>query len=156
MSDFAKFSSSLQSAMEAIGKTNGHSPPASQDPMDAILHEYYVSKLGERLFTDRAELAKKNMLAAVSQDTIAAIQDMINSTIKNNSGESAVLIDAQHYSLDLTTRRGAKRLDQTALKVALQVKHGMPGAVVDALLDSCVKTSDPSKIYSVKPVRGDV
>lgn len=155
MTDMAKLSSSIQNALKAVGTTNGHSAPASQDPMDAVLHEYYVAKLGEKFFTDRADKAKQLLTKSFSSVTQREIQSIIESTIINEAGESAIILDAQHYSLEFATRKGAKRLDTTALKVALQVKHGMPAAVVDSLIDSCSKTSAPSQIYSVKPVRGE-
>ncbi len=153
MFNFADMNSQLQNALKKIGNENGHSAPKSQDPLDQKLHEYYVAKLGEKYFEDRAKSALRDMTTSLDASVIKTIDDIIAATKKNDAGESAVVAGGQHYVLDFSTRKGAKRVDTTALKNALQVKHGLPASVVDKLFDDCSKSNEPSKIYSVKPVR---
>ena len=153
MFNFAIMNSALQKAMKAIGNEGDHVAPKSQDPMDAILHEYYVAKMGEKAFTDRAEKAKTEMLKAIGPEATKTIDDMIAATKANDAGESAVVIDAQHYNLDFTTRKGSMRLDPTSVKVRLQVQFGLPEVTAEKFIEACSKKSEPTKIFSVKPVR---
>lgn len=153
MSDFAKMNSALQTALKQIGNEGEHAAPKSQDPFDAALHEYYVAKMGEKFFKDRAEKALDKAMDGLGDHEKKVIADMVKATKDNGAGESAVIAGGQHYVFDLTTRKGATRLDNTALKNALQVKHGMPGAVVEKLFADCSKSNEPSKMFTVKPVR---
>jgi len=153
MFNFAIMNSALQKAMKAIGKEGDTAAPKSQDPLDAILHEYYVAKMGEKAFTDRAKKALENMLKAIGPEATKTIEDMITATKVNDAGESAVVIDAQHYNLDFTTRKGSARLDAVAVKTQLQVKFGLPEVTAEKFVADCSKKSEPTKIYSVKPVR---
>lgn len=153
MFNFAIMNSALQKAMKAIGNEGDTAAPKSQDPLDAILHEYYVSKMGEKAFTDRSKKALENMLKAIGPEATKTIDDMITATKKNDAGESAVVIDAQHYNLDFTTRKGASRLDATSVKTQLQVKFGLPEVTAEKFIEDCSKKNEPTKIFSVKPVR---
>jgi hypothetical protein len=153
MFNFAIMNSALQKAMKSIGKEGEHAPPPSQDPLDAILHEYYVAKIGSKFFEDRSKAALENMLKEIGPEANRIIDDMIDATVKNDAGESAVVCDAQHYNLDFTTRKGAMRLDATAVKVMLQTKFGLPATAAEKVVEDCSKKSAPTKIYSVKPVR---
>lgn len=153
MFNFAIMNSALQKAMKSIGTEGDHAAPKSQDPMDAVLHEYYVAKMGEKFFKDRAAKALSNMLKQCGPEASKTIADMIAATIKNEAGESAVVLDAQHYNLDFTTRKGSKRLDSTAVKTQLQVKYGLPELAAEKFIDDCSNLSEPTKIFSVKPVR---
>lgn len=153
MTDFAKMNSSLQVALKKIGTEGEHKCPSSQDPLDQVLHDYYVAKTGEKFFKDRASKTLDSLTSKLGDDAKKTIQNIINATIKNEAGESAVVAGGAHYVLDFATRKGAKRLDVVALSNKLQVKYGLPAAAVEKLLDECSKASEPSKIYSVKPVR---
>ena len=153
MFNFAIMNSALQKAMKAIGNEGDHVAPKSQDPMDAILHEYYVAKMGAKFFEDRSKKALENMLKEIGPEATKTIDDMITATKANDAGESAVVMDAQHYNLDFTTRKGAMRLDATAVKSLLQVKYGLPEVSAEKFIEECSKKSEPTKIYSVKPVR---
>jgi hypothetical protein len=153
MFNFAIMNSALQKAMKSIGKEGEHAPPPSQDPLDAVLHEYYVAKMGAKFFEDRSKAALENMLKEVGPEANRIINDMIAATKTNDAGESAVVTDAQHYNLDFTTRKGAMRLDGTAVKVMLQTKFGLPATAAEQVVNDCSKKSEPTKIYSVKPVR---
>lgn len=153
MFNFAIMNSALQKAMKLIGNEGDHKAPKSQDPLDAVLHEYYVAKMGEKFFTDRAKKALEVMLKEVGPEATKTIDDMIQATKANDAGESAVVLDAQHYNLDFTTRKGSMRLDGTAVKTMLQVKFGLPEIAAQKVIDECSKKSEPTKIYSVKPVR---
>lgn len=153
MFNFAILNSALQKALKAIGNEGEHACPKSQDPLDQVLHNYYVAKLGEKFFTDKAELAKADMLAKIGPEAHKVINDMIASTKANDAGEAAVVIDAQHYNLDLTTRKGAKRMDSTKLSTILQVDYSMPASVVEEIISKASPQSEPTKIFTVKPVR---
>ena len=153
MFNFAIMNSALQNAMKSIGKEGEHAAPKSQDPLDAVLHEYYVAKMGAKFFEDRAKKALEVMLKEIGPEANKTIDDMIQATKDNDAGESAVVIDAQHYNLDFTTRKGAMRLDGTAVKTMLQVKFGLPALAAEKVVEDCSKKSEPTKIYSVKPVR---
>ena len=153
MFNFAIMNSALQKAMKAIGKEGEHAPPPSQDPIDSVMHEYYVAKMGAKFFEDRAKAALESMLKEIGPESNRIIDDMITATKANDAGESAVVCDAQHYNLDFTTRKGAMRLDPTAIKVTLQTKFGLPATAAEQVVSDCSKKSEPTKIYSVKPVR---
>lgn len=153
MFNFAIMNSALQTALKKIGNEGDHEAPKSQDPMDAVLHEYYVAKMGAKFFEDRAKKALEDMLKKIGPEATKVIDDMIAATKAQDAGESAVVLDAQHYNLDFTTRKGAMRLDGTAVKSMLQVKFGIPALAAEKIVDDCSKKSEPTKIYSVKPVR---
>ena len=153
MFNFAIMNSALQKQMKAIGNEGSTSAPKSQDPLDAVLHEYYVAKMGEKFFKDRAVKAQEKMLKEIGPEATKTINDIIEATKKNDAGESAVVADAQHYNLDFTTRKGSMRLDPTAVKTQLQVKFGLPEITAEKFIEECSNKSEPTKIYSVKPVR---
>ena len=153
MTDFAKLNNSLHKALSAIGTTNGHAPPTSQDPLDQYLHEYYVAKIAGKYFDDRASAAKDALLNNLGADASKTVSDMIAATIQNGKGESAIVAQGQHYALDFNTRKGASRLDKAKLKTVLQIKHGMPALVVDQIIAECSKDDMPTKMFTVKPMR---
>jgi hypothetical protein len=144
--------SAIQTAMKKIGKQNGTKPPESQDPFDGTLYEYYVSKMGEKFFKDRADAAKDALLKELTPDVKAKIDSIIANTKKNNAGEGAIVGGGQYYALDFTTRKGSTRLDQAALRVKLMMKHKFTAEQVEELMTSCSSQDEPTKIYSVKPV----
>jgi hypothetical protein len=152
MADFKGMASALQKAMKTIGRNNGTKVPESQDPLDAVLHEYYVSKMGEKVFGDRAKEAKDEMLKSITEDTKDRINAILASTKKNNAGEGAIVGGGQFYVLDFSTRRGSVRLDPAALKVRLAVDYNIKMEDIEKLFEECSVQDEPTKIYSVKPV----
>ena len=153
MQDFAKFNSALQKSLEKIGRTNGSSPPDSQDPVDTYMHHMYVDKLGEKFFKDQAAKSKVALLAQGGELVDQKIESILAQTIKSNTGTSSIILNGQYYALEYTTRRPAMRVNVDKVKNTLMIKHGFSQEDVVQLMEDCSEPSKPTEIFSVKPLR---
>jgi hypothetical protein len=144
MKDVDTFSSKLQLALEKLGKTNGLAPKESQDPADADMHEYFVSKTGEAVFKRRAEQALKRLVVgsvAENADKVVAL------TRKNDAKEGATLIRGQHYDLTIETKKPARRISTDKIAAKLQTKHGFTADMVAKLFADCTDIAEPPKTF---------
>jgi hypothetical protein len=153
MQDFAKFNSNLQKSLEKIGRTNGSAPPESQDPLDKLLHYYFVDKTGEKFFKDQAAQSKSLAIAQGGEYVDQIIQGILRDTIKNNRGESSIIAAGQFYGLEYTTRKPAMRVNVDKIKTQLMIKHGFSQEDVAKLIEECSEASKPTEIFAVKPLR---
>lgn len=137
----------INRALEKIGNTDAQSAPESQDPMDAVLHEYFVASIGESYFTKRRETAKKTMLGLLSDESNGRIDKAVANTVKLSSGQAATISEAQHYALQLTTKNGAAYFDMDAFMNALRKK--VAPEIVDEAVKAGQKRRDPTRSYTV-------
>lgn len=137
----------LQKVLDKIGTTNGTAPETSQDPNDAIMHEYNVCTIAASYFDKRREKAKTALLNSLSIDG----QSMLENTVKvvNNTEQSShvLLSQGQYHDLDAHVKTGASYLDEAVLRV--EMLKLMPTDVVERIFASARKRRSPSVTYNV-------
>lgn len=140
MSDVAKMRSSLSSALEKIGHTNGHAYQG-QDNSGALLHEYYVATEGESFFKKRREVAK------------AALEEagMLEKAESVPSGSEEIIAVTKGYDLFLKVANPTQRFDKGLLpKVLINLFKAKPDQI-DAVIAQCTKEGEPSRTYKAVP-----
>lgn len=137
----------IVAALEKIGHANGHAAPASQDPMDAVLHEYNVTSIGETHFKKRRDAAKELLIKTMGADAVSKLDDKKAEVKKLETSTSVQLASASSYALAAQIKIGASFLDTQKLKVELLKK--MSAVEVEALIEKCTDRRDPSVTYNV-------
>lgn len=150
--NFSKFNSDLQKKLKDIGRKNGTAPPDSQDPADALLHYYYVDKMGEKLFKGQSDQDMKNIMYHGGELLNSKIEQTLNDTIKLDIGQSSNLLSGQHYQFNLTTKKPANRLSEAKLRNTLMMKHKLTAEQVEDLISSCKEAGNPTKMFTVQPI----
>ena len=140
-----QFPTKLITALMDIGTKNGLAPPKSQDPIDALIHEYYVAEQGRSLFEKRKKKALETLKAHDTQDVI---KKTVASTAKFEAGQTALLYDGEHYQFNLSTKAPASSLDKAALSNEL-VKAGVPLLVIERAIAAATTKNKPAESYSV-------
>ncbi len=138
------FPSKLQTTLNNIGRSNGLAPPKSQDPADAILHEFYIADIGKSVFTKRREAAldllkeldTKGVAAAALRQAEAGMTGSVN------------LVESENYNSTLTTKQPAERFDKTIAKNEL-IKLGVDTALINAAFGLATKKNKPAESYAV-------
>ena len=139
-----QFSSKLQTALHDFGRKNGFAPPKSQDPSDAILHEYYVSETARSIFDKRRKAALEKLKAL---DDKGLITRAVKEAADGKTG-TINLIDAENYNATLTTKSPVKSIDVSALTNAL-VKYGVDQVTINKALNEATKQAKPAESYTV-------
>jgi hypothetical protein len=135
----------LHKALDAIGKSNGHACPETTSNHDADLHELYVASEASSYWTKRHDKAKAKAVILAGSDLTKAV----DSVIKLQSGTSIIGAAGDLYTMTIDISKPAMRLDATALKSRLQLKHNMTSDEVEKLFDACSKQSAPAKKMKV-------
>lgn len=138
----------INSAMEKIGREGKHAAPTSQDPADALLHEYDVATIGESYFKKRREKAKGAMLVVVSPEGNKRIDDAVQKTKLLEQGQTLVVLETQHFTMNLTTKNGATFFDDTAFINSL-IRQGVAREVISKALEEGAKRRDPTMSYTI-------
>jgi hypothetical protein len=153
MFDFASMNSALQKSLTKIGRSNGASPPDSQDPMDRLLHYYFIDKTAAKFFEAQADASKSMLLAEGGVPLEEKIAEILKATIKNQRGESSIIAQGQYYALSYTTRKPASRLNTTKLRNKLMLEYGLKADQLDKLFEECSDTGNPTQIFAVQSVK---
>lgn len=138
------FSSKLQTALQKFGRENGFAPPKSQDPADAVLHEYYVAETGRSLFDKRRKVALENLQAL---DRTGVVEKALKDAAKGITGNFE-LVSTENYGAVLTTKTPTKKFDQQAAKNAL-IKAGVSSEIVEAAFKSATSQNKAAETYTV-------
>jgi len=139
-----QFNSKLQTAIQKLGRQGEFQPPKSQDPIDAVLHEYFVSETARSAFDKR----KKDALTKLkSFDNTGRIARAVDDARKGSSG-SVALFDTEHYSSSLTTKSPSNSLDSTVLKNELS-KLGVDTDVINKAFAKALSPNKPAETYTV-------
>lgn len=151
-----RFSSDLQTTLHLIGRSEGDkkfAAPKSQDPLDRVLHEFFVADTASALFKKRREDAKDMLLAQVSPDTV---QRVISEAIKQNSVQRTVLATTEHYSASFSAAKPVERLDKVALRNEF-IKLGVDEVTIEKAFSAATLTNEPAKtlIVSTTHVRSE-
>lgn len=139
-----QFASKLQTHMQTLGHKNGFAPPASQDPADALMHEYYVAETGRSLFDKRRKIALDTLKDHIPSSRIS---EMLTNAEKGITGAN-ILLDSEHYSLTLATKSPTETLDKIALRNEL-VRLGVDETTVAAAFKVATKRNKPAETYTV-------
>lgn len=137
----------IAKALEKIGTTNGTAPRESQDPLDAVLHEYNVSSTIRGIGEKRYETAKKALVAALTPAQIEKLDKAINTVAKVQVSENIGLANAANHTLNAAVNNGATYLDTAKLRVKLL--KTMPTDQVDKLFEDCMDRRAPTVTYKV-------
>lgn len=141
------FSAKLQQKLAEFGTKNGFAPPQSQDPLDPILHEYFVASLGYSIMEKRRKAILERMMVA---DTQEIVQATIDSVKKTKIAQSATLFQTPHYVCNLTVRAPAARFDKTAAANEL-MKLGVSRDVIERAFEKASTHNQPAKVFAVSP-----
>lgn len=138
----------LNALFAQIGAVNGQVPPeASQDPFDAIAHEFSVSQFGKSYFEKRYERAKEAVAKSLDVVAMDALRETIDRVGDNEVSENVSLMSGQFHDLTAQVKIGASYLDVAALKVELLKR--MTTSEVEALISRATKRRAPSITYVV-------
>lgn len=139
-----QFSSKLQTHLQKLGRENGFAPPKSQDPADAILHEYFVSETARSLFDKRRKIALDKLKGL---DNKGVITKGLEAAVKGLTGTHA-LQDTENYTSQVTFKSPVKSIDITALTNELTVL-GVSADIISKALKKAEKIAKPAESYSV-------
>ena len=142
----ADFASTVQKALDKIGRSNGTAPPKSQDPADEKLHMYYIDKIAESFFKKRAE---QSLIECAEH--LQAHQHVVDSAKKLKKKQESTICQTENYIMTFSANTPANRFSQEKLRVLL-AKRGWPKDQVDELMEAAMDTNEPAKSYKVIPV----
>ena len=140
-----KFASQLNTTLQEVGRKGKLSPPESQDPADAALHEYYVADTGRAVFTKRCSLAKEGVIARCRPEDVEAIINRARSDEITSHGE---LLHTEHYLLTLKANSPVRAVDNDIFQLEL-VKAGVDPTVITACLDKARIKREPAKNFHI-------
>lgn len=138
----------IQTAMHKLGRSNGLSPPTSQDPMDELLHLRLVSDIGKSFFDAQRDFILDQIKGNLNDERKAEIDKQVRNAEKGVPGIYTV-VETENYRLMLKTASPSHTLNETALRVALS-KRGMPSGKVEEVIREATKWSRPSQQYIVE------
>lgn len=139
-----QFSSKLQTHLQKLGRENGFAPPKSQDPADAILHEYFVAETARSLFDKRRKIALE---ALKRLDTKGVIAKGLADAEKGTTGTHA-LQDTENYTSQVSFKTPSVSVDITAMQNELK-RLGVADDIIMKALLRAKKTAKPAESYSV-------
>lgn len=137
----------LFAALDKIGNQNGHACPESQDPADALIHEYNVTTQAESYFKKRRDNAKAALEKALTDDGKKKLLKSVVSVKTNETPDTCTVIDAAHYSLVVDVKNGASFLDVAALKNAMARKLKMQMTEVEAMFEAATDRREPTQSW---------
>ena len=137
----------LSVALDNIGRTNGHKPPDSQDPMDAVLHEYLIAATGASYFDKRKKLAREELEMRMGQVAETSILNMKADVTKTSMMQRAAILKGQVYTLNVSVKSSGEMLDERLLRVALLKKFSADE--VEELINTSKKPRAVSTTFEV-------
>lgn len=138
----------VNTALSKVGTTNGTAPEVSQDPLDALAHEYNVASQGESYFKARREKAKTDMMTSVLIPSTQGILDAALKDVKRTEqGGTTRLATSKHHVISVMLKNGATYLDDTALKNDLM--RLLKPEQVNTLFAKHTKRREPSQSWVV-------
>lgn len=143
----------INAALSKIGTTNGTAPKQSQDPLDALAHEYNVASSIVSIAEKRKEIAKKALLDGLSETATKALNDKKAAVAKTEVSDNVDLGSGAHNSISAQVKIGASYLDVAALRVEL--KKYMPTDDVDKMFEAATKRRDPSVTINITELEPD-
>lgn len=138
----------LNAAFEALTVSGGVVPTEqSQDPFDAIAHEFQVSQFGKSYFEKRYEQAKEALAKSLDAVAMDALRETVERVADMTVSENVSLMSGQFHDLTALVKIGGSYLDTAALKVELLKR--MKSSEVEAIIDKATKRRSPSITYVV-------
>jgi hypothetical protein len=138
------FFSKLQTHLHNFGHKNGWAPPASQDPLDEILHEYYVAETARSLFDKRRKIAIDRMRDADAKGIIDNAQKLAQ---KGTPGTHA-LFDTQHYIANVQVKTAPVRCDMDEFVTEL-IKLGVDEVTINKARKAASKQGKAAETFAV-------
>jgi hypothetical protein len=132
----------ISAALNKIGTTNGTAPKPSQDPLDALAHEYNVASAIFSIAEKRKEVAKASLLAGLSEQNKEALEKRKQMVQKTNISDGIDLGIGAHNSVSAVVKIGGSFLNEAKLRV--EMKKTMSSDEVDKLFASCTERRAPS------------
>lgn len=139
--------SKVNAALEKIGHTNGTAPAESQDPIDAVAHEYNVASQMASYAEKRKEVAKKALIGSLGGDATNKLENVKAVVAKKELSDTITIASAANHVVTAQVKIGASYLDAASLKVELMKKMG--SEEVQALIDRHTKRRDPSVTWVI-------
>lgn len=136
-----RFADKLQTTFQLIGREGEFTPGKSQDPMDKVIHEYFVCDVGRSIFTKRRDLAKDLIIDNAQQDVVQAV---ISDAIKQDAKQTAQLFATEHFTAVLSVNKPVERVDTKKLFVEL-IKLGVDEQTIRKAMDAATGTNEPAK-----------
>lgn len=139
----------LKTTLDGLGSTERTKPMNSNNPNDAILHEFRVAQYLRTYGEKRYEKAKKALKKTLSERLTDAIQDAMSKVIKLSNPKTVALLDAEHHHLSALVNPGASYLDSEGLKLALKLKYMDDQDEIEKLFVKHTKRYSPTTTYIV-------
>lgn len=136
-----RFADKLQTTMQLLGREGEFAPPKSQDPMDKLVHEYFVCDAGKSIFTKRRDFAKDLIINNAQQDVVQAV---ISDAIKQNAKQTATLFSTEHYIAVLSVNKPVEKVDAKKMFTEL-LKLGVDEVTIKRAMDASTSTNEPAK-----------
>lgn len=123
-------------------------PPESQDSLDAVLHRLLVSQIGRKMFETRYKSELDRIQRVVfSPSQRDAVNRAFNNAVDGAAG-TTIIAESQFYSLQLTTKKGRRMLNETAFVNALR-KKGVSQKTIDECLAEAKEPGNPSLSFDI-------
>jgi len=139
-----KFSNNLQRELELLGRDKPFAPPKSQDPLDRLLHEYFVSGMMAKIGGDRYKLAKE----AIFEQKEDELNSMCADAVKYRQTQNSVLVTTEHYTGSLRVSKPIEGVDVKQFTIEL-LKAGVDKSVIDKAMAASVRSNAPARTLAV-------
>lgn len=136
-------------ALEKIGTSNGTKPPVAQDPLNAVIHEYHVSTIGESYFTARRKKAKAALERGINEVRRKTLIDAVKEVKSTEIGEKVTVAETEDYEALVNIKNGSSYLDVGTLKLELLKQYKLTTTQVEALIEKATLRREPSLSWEV-------
>jgi hypothetical protein len=140
-----QFADKLQTELQLFGREGKYAPPKSQDPMDKVVHEYFVCDLMASIANKRRGMAKEMVIGGAQE---GLVDGLISSAIKQNNLQSATLFSTEHYVAVLRVAKPVEAIDHKKLRTEL-IKLGVDEVTIQKAYDNAQTTREPAKTLVV-------
>ena len=141
--------SEVNKALDRVGSQSGSAPEHSQDSSDEVMHEYFVSTIGESYFKKRREIAKKSLNKIVTLEAEYRLDAAVDITKETESGSTIQVMDGENFSLSVEIKNGATFLNMNKLRNAIMKACALNITEVDALVEGAKERRDPTQSWKV-------
>ena len=140
----------IQDAEKAAVKFVEKRDIPSQDITGVKLVQYWYFKTLESF----AKKEKDKAIKFVTEEAVVEnnINDLVKETQLLQEGQTGIVAKSGTLALTCKTKKGARRFDVATLTTKLLTEHRMSAVKVEALIESCYKTGNPSKEYDVEEI----
>jgi len=145
----------LTVTLNNLGRTERTKPLESNNPMDAVLHEFRVAGFLRTYGEKRYDRAKTALKKAFDDRLAQVLVNAMGKVVKLNATQTVELLEAEHHTLVAQVNPAATYLDSEGLKLKLKMLKNADGtpmisaADVDNLFISCTKRYNPTTTYVV-------